>query len=1592
MNYTGIIILVVLIVLIIFGIYYVRFTGHVINVSSDIKTNYAVGEKLNGSLLLEIQPGDLIQKDTLISIDIQLSKNGNVLQSSNISFADFLAGQVSPVVMLNHVTECENSSVGGSEDCVNQTVENSELVCENVSVDSVVQSCSEGVDENNNSVENCVNNTVTNIVPNCTTEDVSSVVENCSDSGSGSEIIQNCSDHLITDYYFNQTGSYSNDLENFINYTFIEPGEYELAVNIPSLNINSQKIIDVGGSQLSIMTTGICPGGMSGSGTTVDPCMVTDCYTLQNMSLNLGYSYALGNNIDCSMTSTWNGGAGFVPVGMYDLFVADKFSGNFDGRNHTISNLYMQGTDNLALFGDARGSNISNVGMVNVSIIGSHWYMAGLAAHLEVNANIFNSYSTGNVNGLDEVGGLVAENSNSIIFNSYSTVNVNGSTVGGLVGINDLGGIINNSYSTGNVTGGSDVGGLAGECYLGGTVSNSYSTGNVSGTNIGGLVGDYSTLPGPITNSYWYNQSQGLSCYSGGNSGCIANTTLSYFYSNHFGWDNVSVWNFKGAAYPHLVWESFVSPFTGSGTVNDPYMINNCNQLQNMSLNLAASYALKGNIDCSATSSWRINANCPTYTDQTNCSAASGCSWVGTGVSCILSQILGGTCNYCVNIPGFVSIGNVTNPFSGNLNGRGFNITSFSGRSLFKDLNGSASNLYFINASTFGSVLAGNIFPNVSVFNCGARGNVDGNLSYNDFSLYPYPPIGVNNVCNGDWEMLGDLVPNGNQMGGLVGINQGNLSYSYFIGSIKNGDDQVGGLVGLSRGYIQNSYAITNVSGYSDVGGLVGNLQGNLTNSYAIANVKGTYHSGGLVGLAFRSISNCYSTGTVFGVNDAGGLVGVGSSMIGSISNSFSTSNITSGSYKSGITGIMNCGNGPQIKNSSWYNMSNGLNCYDNGNLGCTPETSLNYFYSNNFGWDGNWSFGNGVYPHLSSENYAFPQCINNACGTAVDGSGNVYQCGIINVSGNYVLNQSIIHTATTQEDSSGNGSCLYISADNIILDGNGYNISTNGTAGVLTNGDIGSSVYPVYVSSVNNITIKNSKINSCTNGVYFSSNSTNILITNNSFGPQASCTSPGKALVFNNLQNSLISNNSGLCYFAHAIRIDNGISNVISNNNFSLAPCQVIISSSSSGIYFTLTSSNNLISNNVFYNYSGGIKFGFNESSDVLSNNSIVLYTDSFIKSFELLSVDPLPVCSWQTVCNGDSCGMQEVCSSTIYPNGFNNLTLIDQKIGKYNINNFSSINFVNSSAGSILLNGIIGNGTNLFGNSTSDVKIGNNFAYVNSSAANGGLNVGGSVTLYNVQINNEPGILRDGVNCGVSCSNAVKSGNNVTFSVSGWSNYTVVDQSAIQLNSGWNLISLPMKNTSVGTDRNITIVGDPVNGAWTLIGYGSSVPFELNNSIFTNSSGVALNWSDAVDAGEIQGYVAYYDSNESLANARKYKYVSGSDLGMQQQNLTNKLGYWVYSYEDGTLTLPKVGGTLMGQNYSWSNLRFSNGTSELNVTQAATNGWISLTLYNWGYSEGEQAYDFIPITGQAGNTINSWQGIFINSTRDNITLIRNN
>jgi len=66
-----------------------------------------------------------------------------------------------------------------------------------------------------------------------------------------------------------------------------------------------------------------------GNGTIQNPYQISNVTQLQNMSANLSAHYMLVNDINASVTSGWNLGAGFDPIGDN----TNRFTGSLDGQD-----------------------------------------------------------------------------------------------------------------------------------------------------------------------------------------------------------------------------------------------------------------------------------------------------------------------------------------------------------------------------------------------------------------------------------------------------------------------------------------------------------------------------------------------------------------------------------------------------------------------------------------------------------------------------------------------------------------------------------------------------------------------------------------------------------------------------------------------------------------------------------------------------------------------------------------------------------------------------------------------------------------------------------------------------------------------------------------------------------------------------------------------------------------------------------------------------------------------------------------------------------------------------------------------------------
>ncbi|TWH51617.1 filamentous hemagglutinin N-terminal domain-containing protein [Sporomusa sp. KB1] len=641
--------------------------------------------------------------------------------------------------------------------------------------------------------------------------------------------------------------------------------------------------------------------------------LVNSLDDLQNVSNNLYGVYALGTDIDAGATSTWNSGAGFVPIGG-----TQSFGGIFDGDGHVISGLTINSNSSSAyigLFSHTIYATIRNVGLENVNITGT-WNNGGaLVGSAAAYTTITNCYSTGTIKGIGSIaGGLVGNSEATTFTNSYSDVNisVNSSTsvtAGGLVGSMSSGGAITNSYSTGTVdvtaTGNwTSVGGLVGSS--GGTITNSYSTGALTLTDaagfnfIGGLVGIDSSIS-TFNNCYTTSPvtMNGDSSYVGGFGGLVLGTiTNSYSTgsitnngSNTFGGflgSNGSAFGLN-ATIAGSYWDTETSGI--SDTTKGVGDAANASGVTGLTTIQARDKTTLTNLGFDFTNTWfmidgytrpflRSELYSSTISNAHQLQLIAATENLNDSYTLSRNLDLSGLFTDAAGMwntaTGFVPIGSATTPFTGSFDGNGYSISGLT-------------------------------ITNPSVSAIGLFGYISG-ATISDVGL-----TGL--VITGG--------ANNTYVGGLVGYNDGGTIADVYTTGAVNGGTNAGGLVGFNNGTVKQSYSMATVSGAGNVGGLTGTNTGTITNSYfdAAGVVSGGTASktGGIAGVNSGTISTSYSAGAVSG-GTAGGLVGDGSggtvaASVWDTTTSGQTSGVGSDSSATGVTGLTTA----QMGNSANY-------------------------------------------------------------------------------------------------------------------------------------------------------------------------------------------------------------------------------------------------------------------------------------------------------------------------------------------------------------------------------------------------------------------------------------------------------------------------------------------------------------------------------------------------------------------------------------------------------------------------------------------------------------------------------------------------
>lgn len=316
---------------------------------------------------------------------------------------------------------------------------------------------------------------------------------------------------------------------------------------------------------------------MTGSGTADNPFVI---YTqdglnkIRNYSTNFAY-FELGNDI---VLTKWNTGSGWTAI--------PKFNGVLDGKNYSISNLYIYNSTMRSGFISENSGTIKNVTFIDTNV----YLGRNSGTVVGWNTSVLDRVQVrGIVKGSNSLGGLVGDNIGTINKSSFEGTVSGGIGVGGLVAVNGTSsqpsngrGTVTNSYVKGTVKGSSYIGGIVnqvinskisnnyfqgeiiGSSYLGGiasqltgydypaTIENSYATNTfpASGGNIGGLVG-YIYNNYLVVNSFWDSEVSNRTYSFGGG---LHKTTLQMKQQNTYtNWNFTNTWSIsEGVYYPTI--------------------------------------------------------------------------------------------------------------------------------------------------------------------------------------------------------------------------------------------------------------------------------------------------------------------------------------------------------------------------------------------------------------------------------------------------------------------------------------------------------------------------------------------------------------------------------------------------------------------------------------------------------------------------------------------------------------------------------------------------------------------------------------------------------------------------------------------------------------------------------------------------------------------------------------------------------------------------------------------------------------------------------------------------------------------------------
>ena len=406
-----------------------------------------------------------------------------------------------------------------------------------------------------------------------------------------------------------------------------------------------------GTDNIVIKDTSTMISTLTGSGTEEDPYIINNVDDMKSATLysNQTKYFKLNSDIDFSNQH---------------FYSFASFNGVFDGNNHTLSNINTaygiftsnSGTiknliiDNANVYGknkvgiitNTNTGTINNIEVKNSKVEGNE--TVGTIGEISNNTSVVEKIIVhdSTIIGKKNVGSVfgIHSNSGTSTYLISTNNNISGETsVGGISGYNGSG-TINFAVSSNNITCTvTNCGGIVGQVYNGSSSTNLISSSNINGNkSVGGLVGDtrYGSstsgivIGGTLSGTSSVGKLVGYQ-YSGGVSGLAYenvkrvingvedtaedSTTIQTDFLNEINTYDLSIDTWINGTTNNYYFDydsltkvisikpssTIVSTLTGSGTEEDPYIINNVNDMKSATLysNQTKYFKLNSDIDFS---------------------------------------------------------------------------------------------------------------------------------------------------------------------------------------------------------------------------------------------------------------------------------------------------------------------------------------------------------------------------------------------------------------------------------------------------------------------------------------------------------------------------------------------------------------------------------------------------------------------------------------------------------------------------------------------------------------------------------------------------------------------------------------------------------------------------------------------------------------------------------------------------------------------------------------------------------------------------------------------------------------------------------